>query len=106
VSERAPLPNYRAHELIDFWAMNVPLTAGVGRFEDGKIAELFLDTRLTGSALDTIIREIAICFSFAAQHGADVAAIRRALPRDGVGQALGPLGTVLDLLHYESTNNK
>jgi hypothetical protein len=44
------------------------------------------------------VRDLAIAFSFAAQHGADVEAIRAALCRDNQGQPLGPLGAALDCL--------
>ena len=57
-------------------------TAGIGRFEDGRLAELFLDNHKAGSAIGTLVRDLAITFSFAVQHGADPEAIRRALCRD------------------------
>jgi hypothetical protein len=98
VSERERLPDRRFHSPIDFKVLDIELTAGVGFYPDGRVAELFLDTQLTGSALDTLISEIAIAFSFAVQHGASTEAVRHALPRDGQGQAIGPLGTILDLL--------
>jgi hypothetical protein len=45
-----------------------------------------------------LVRDLAIAFSFAVQHGADAEAIRCALCRDSQGQPLGPLGATLDLL--------
>src|SRR5262249_54356900 len=52
----------------------------------------------------TLVRDAAVILSFAAQHGADVEAIRRALSRDSHGQPLGPLGVALDLLHQQQRN--
>jgi hypothetical protein len=56
-------------------------TGSVSRYPDGRISEIFLDNHKAGSAIGTLCRDIAIVFSFAAQHGADVEAIRRALCR-------------------------
>ena len=46
----------------------------------------------------TLVRDSAIILSFALQHGADIESIRRALCRDGEGQALGPIAMALDVL--------
>jgi hypothetical protein len=76
--------------------MGLRFTASVSRYPDGRVAELFLDNHKAGSAVSTLVRDLAIAFSFAIQHGADVDAIRRALCRDSQGRALGPLGVALD----------
>jgi hypothetical protein len=95
---RQRLANRRAHELLDFEAMGMKFTASVSRYPDGRISELFLDNHKAGSAIGTLVRDMAIVFSFAAQHGADVESIRRALCRDSEGRALGPLAAALDRL--------
>jgi ribonucleoside-diphosphate reductase alpha chain len=41
---RHRLPNRRAHELLSFEHSGIRYTAGVGRFEDGRPAEIFLNT--------------------------------------------------------------
>jgi hypothetical protein len=98
VSERARPLDRRCCELIEFKSMGVRFIAGVGRYPDGRVSELFLDNHKAGSSIGTLVRDLAIAFSFAAQHGADVEAIRRAVCRDSAGQPLGPLGQVLDLI--------
>ena len=95
---RERLPNRRASSLIDFEAMELKFTASVSRYPDGRIAELFIDNHKAGSAIGTLVRDTAIAFSFAVQHGADAEAIRHALCRNSQGQAMGPLGVALDLL--------
>jgi hypothetical protein len=97
---RQRLPNRRAHILLDFESMGMRFTASVSRYPDSRISELFLDNHKQGSAIGTLVR--VIIFSFAAQHGADVEAIRRALSRDSQGRPLGPLGAALDLLADKS----
>jgi hypothetical protein len=98
MSERERLRNRRAHTLFDFEAMGMRFTGSVSRYPDGRISEIFLDNHKAGSAIGTLCRDIAIVFSFAAQHGADVEAIRRALCRDSQGRPLGPLGVALDII--------
>ena len=95
---RQRLPNRRGPTLIEFESMGMRFTAGVGRYPDSRISELFIYNHKAGSSIGTLVRDLAIVFSFAVQHGADAEAIRRALCRDSQGRALGPLGTILDLL--------
>jgi hypothetical protein len=96
--QRERPPHRRASTLFDFTSMDIRFTASVSRFEDGRIAELFLDNHKAGSAVGTLVRDLAIAFSFAVQHGADVEAIRRAVCRDSQGRPLGPLGAALDCI--------
>jgi hypothetical protein len=98
MTSRVRLPNRRRSEVFGFEAMEVRFTGSVSRFPDGRIAEIFIDNHKQGSAIGTLVRDMAIVFSFAVQHGADPDAIRRALARDSSGHALGPLGVALDLL--------
>jgi len=95
---RECLPNRRASQLFDFESMGTGFTASVSRYPDSRIAELFIDCHKAGSGMDTLVRDLAIVFSFAVQHGADAERIRHALCRDSQGCALGPLGAALDLL--------
>jgi hypothetical protein len=88
--------------LFDFTSMNMRFTAGITRYPDGRIAELFLDNHKAGSAIGTLVRDSAIALSFALQHDADAESIRRAMCRDSQGRPLGPIGVALDLI---STDN-
>jgi hypothetical protein len=83
--------------------MGLRFNGSVSRYADGRIGELFMDSQKAGSAIDTLVRDLAICFSFAVQHGADAEAIRSAVCRDSEGRPLGPLGVALDLLAAPST---
>jgi hypothetical protein len=97
-SGRKRLPNRRGHELLDFEHGGIRYTAGVGRFEDGRLAEIFLNTRKHGTAVDTNARDAAVAASLLLQHGCSVEILRRALTRNGDGSASGPLARALDLL--------
>src|SRR5437588_1911722 len=95
---RARLPNRRLAETFEFEVAGLHYTASVGRFADGRIAEIFLSNHKSNSAADTAARDAAITFSIAVQHGADPETIRSALCRGADGKASGPLGVALDLI--------
>jgi hypothetical protein len=102
---RQRLPNRRQCTLLDYESMGLKFTAGVSRYPNGQIAELFLDNHKAGSAIGTLVRDMAIAFSFAVQHGADPEEIRKALCRDSEGRPLGPLAAALDLIASTESEN-
>jgi hypothetical protein len=73
-------------------------TAGLGHFEDGRLAEVFLNAEKIGTAIETAARDSAVVASLALQHGVPSETIRHALTQNGDGSASGALGTLLDLL--------
>ena len=95
---RQRLPNRRGHELLDFEHGGIRYTAGIGRFSDGRLAEIFLMTAKHGTAIDTNARDAAVAASLLLQHGCAIETLRRALTRNADGSASGPLARVLDLL--------
>ena len=98
MTERQRLPNRRSHELLDFEHGDISYTAGVGRFEDGRLAEIFLNTAKHGTSVDTNARDAAVAASLLLQHGCPIETLRRALTRNAEGSASGPLARILDLL--------
>lgn len=98
-ARRQRLPQRRAHELIDFEHDGRHYTAGVGRFEDGRLAEVFLNVPgRVGSSIEVMARDAATVASIALQYGAPAETIRRALTRNADESASGPLGAALDFL--------
>src|SRR5262249_61656181 len=97
-SPRIRPPNRRASQSFSMHVGGLKSTATVSRYDDGRIAELFLSNHRSNSAADTNARDAAITFSIAVQHGADCETIRRALCRDNQGRASGPLAAALDLI--------
>jgi hypothetical protein len=73
-------------------------TATFSRFDDGRIAEIFLSNHKTGSHADTAARDSAVVASLAFGYGAPLDVVRKALLRDPRGVAPGPLGAALDLI--------
>jgi hypothetical protein len=98
---RRHLPNRRGHELIEFEHGGIRYTAGIGRFEDGGLAEIFLTTAKHGTAVDVNARDAAVAASLLLQHGCQLDTLRRALTRNSDGSASGPLAHALDLLAVE-----
>ena len=98
MTTRQRLANRRASENFTFEVDGLHYMATVSRMEDGRMAELFLNSNKGGSQLDTNARDAAIILSFALQYGADLNTIREALSRDVTGRAIGPVGAALDVL--------
>jgi hypothetical protein len=76
-------------------------TATVGRFDDGRPAEVFLSSNKVGSGAATAACDAAVLASIALQHGVPIETLRHALMRDAAGRAIGPLGAVLDRIAEE-----
>jgi ribonucleoside-diphosphate reductase alpha chain len=98
MSARERLPNRRSHELFDFEHAGFRFTAGIGRFEDGRLAEVFLNCSKAGTPVDVNAKDAAIVASMALQHGTSTDELRRALTRNRDGSAGGPLAAALDLI--------
>ena len=96
MQQRQRLPNRRVGQTFELEVGGLKYTATVGRFSDGRVAEIFLSNHKSNSAADVNARDAAIACSIAMQFGADVETIRRALSRDSHGRATGPLGAALD----------
>lgn len=90
---RERLPDRREHALIDFTtADGFRYTAGLGYFEDGRLAEIFLNADKIGTAIETAARDSAVVASLALQHGVPPDTIRHALTRNSNGDASGTAG--------------
>ena len=92
-SEQVQLPSRRAHWLYRFECDSQSYTGGIGRFEDGRIAEIFINGSKVGTAAETNAQDAAIIASLALQHGCPIETIRHALARSG--GSTGPLATLL-----------
>ena len=90
---RNRLNDRRPHWLYRFECDGQSYTGGIGRFDDGRIAEIFINGSKVGTAAETNAQDAAIVASLALQHGCAVDTIRHALARSGTGA--GPLATLL-----------
>jgi hypothetical protein len=87
--DRERLPDRRTHELLDFEHGGILYTAGVGRFEDGRLAEIFLNTAKHGTAVDTFAKRGLV--AVATRPPARNLAPRSDAKRRRFG--IGPIGT-------------
>ena len=98
MSNRRRLPNRRGSITFELEALGLTFTVTASRFNDGSIAETFIQNPKTNSAAGVLASDCAIAASLALQFGCPVEVLRRALSRDAQGRATGPLGAALDQL--------
>jgi hypothetical protein len=97
-TRRQRLSDRRNHEVFDFDHDGLRFTTGIGRFEDGRLAEIFLSNNRAGSQADTNARDASVVASIALQYGVPLDVIRKALMRDMRGAPSGPLAAALDMV--------
>jgi ribonucleoside-diphosphate reductase alpha chain len=95
---RERLRNRRCHEVFEIELHGLRYVVGFSCFDDGRVAEIFLQNHKPGSQSDSNARDSAIAASLALQHGCPLEVLRRALLRDAHGRASTPIGVALDLL--------
>jgi len=100
---RARLPDRRLHDVFEIDHNGIHFVVGVGRFQSGELAEIFLNASKTGTAAAVNAQDAAIAASLLFQHGCPTETLRRALTPNPDGSAAGPLGAVLDLLNGSQT---
>ena len=79
-----------SRKLVEVEHGEILYTAGAGRFEDADLAEIFLNTRKFGMAVDVNARDAGAAASSLLQHGYHVDIFRKALTCDSDGSASGP----------------
>jgi hypothetical protein len=97
-ARRERLPNRRACESFEIFHSGVHFTVSAGRYQDGRMAEIFLSAERAGTPLEAIARDAAVLTSIAFQHGVDLGTIRSALTRDHDGGPATAIGAALDAL--------
>jgi hypothetical protein len=103
MTPRQRLANRRASETFAFECNGLRYLATVSRFDDGRLAEIFLNNCKAGSHSDAAAKDAAVVCSIALQYGVPVDVIRRALLRDSHGRASSPLGCALDAIAEDAS---
>jgi hypothetical protein len=80
---RRTLPNRRAHEVVTVEHDGQRYVVGVGRFDDGRPAEIFITSTKVGTVADVNARDGALCVSLLLQNGVAV---------DDIAHSLSPVG--------------
>jgi hypothetical protein len=60
IAVRERLPNRRAHTLLNIEAAGFRYVAGVGHYDDGRLAEIFLTAEKGGTAIDDAARDSTV----------------------------------------------
>jgi hypothetical protein len=68
MSERQRLADPRASETFSLECAGLHYVATISRFDDGRIAEVFLSNHKAGSHADTAAKDSAVVCSIALQH--------------------------------------
>ena len=103
---RAPLEARRPADVLEF-VHRLPggsaqrLTATIGRFEDGRIAEIFIDPPKLSNDFANLARDVAVIISIALQHGVSIAELSHSIGRSEDGTPQSIAGSALDLLAAE-----
>ena len=95
---RERLPNRRWSETFTLEHYGLHYVASFSRFDDGRVAEVFLQDHKPASQSDANARDSAIAASLALQFDCPLDVLRRALLRDAQGRASTPLGVALDIV--------
>jgi hypothetical protein len=80
---RRALPNRRAHEVVTVEHDGQRYLVGVGRFDDGRPAEIFITSTKVGTASDVNARDGGLCISLLLQCG---------FPAEDIAHNLSPAG--------------
>jgi hypothetical protein len=95
MTSRERLPNRRTAETFELQANKLRYVCTIGRFVNGRLAEIFLRNDKAGSHADACARDSAVICSIALQHGVPVAVLARALMPDSRGRPETPVGVAL-----------
>jgi len=91
-------PNRRAAETFEVEVNGLRYTATAGWFEDGRLAEIFLQNTKSASQSDNNARDSAVAASLALQFGCPLETLQRALLRDSRDRPNTPLGAAIDFI--------
>jgi len=105
MTSRERLRNRRRSETFALELHGLHYVASFSRFDDGRVAEVFLQDRKPASQSDANARDSAIAASLALQFGCPLDVLRRALLRDAHGNASTPLGQALDRIAAEERDD-
>lgn len=100
---RERLPDRRGHEVVEFLHRGIRYTFGIGRYDDRKVAEVFVCAAKSGADAHLVAHDAAVTISLLLQHGCPIETIQHALGREEDGSPQGPFGVLVDYLVAEAT---
>jgi hypothetical protein len=106
IAPRFRLPNRRHAETFEIEVAGLKYTCTIGRFSDGRVAEIFISNAKVGSHSDAAAKDAAVVASIALQHCVPLETIRHALLRDAQGRASSVLGAALDQISTQNLTER
>jgi hypothetical protein len=98
MAERIRPQNRRTCETFDIQVANLSYKVSIGRFPNGKLAEVFISNHRSNSSADVAARDCGILMSLLLQLGCPAEAIAHSLSRNTDGSASGVAAAVLDAI--------
>ena len=99
---RRTLPQRRHAETFTLAACNQSLTITLGYYNDGTLAEVFVDVGKSGTDIASVARDAGVLLSLALQHGVPPETIRHAVTRSASEEPASILGAVVDSITTKS----
>jgi ribonucleoside-diphosphate reductase alpha chain len=102
MTSRERLPNRRNQEsFVIEHGRNRLFHVSIGRYDDGRFAEVFISCNKVATESDLLARDAATIISIACQHGVPLDALRGALCRTEDGIAESFIGAALDAINLD-----
>ena len=98
MTDRRRLPDRRNSTTFDVEAFGLRFTVTASHFNNGTLAETFIQNHKADSSAGIMASDCAISASLALQYGCPAEVLRKALSRDARGNPSGPLAVALDLI--------
>jgi ribonucleoside-diphosphate reductase alpha chain len=98
---RNVLPNRRECETLRLNRGSRGYAVSIGRFGDGRAAEIFVSSDHAENGEQCVLRDAAVIISIALQYGVPVETLRHAVARLSDNRPASLIGDVLDLLGDE-----
>ena len=95
------MPNRRQAENFEINFSGMPVSVTFGRYDDGRIGEVFLSTRKVGTTLDVAARDTAVLLSLLLQYGCSAKIIGRAITADEKGKPEGLAGVIARMIEEQ-----
>src|SRR6185369_1698503 len=96
---REALPSRRRSTNVTFRYRNMPVEMQMGFYDDGRLGEIFLNTRMFGSEIDVIMHDVALAVSIALQHVATMDELARSAARAEGGKPDGIISVIADTVN-------
>ena len=101
--ERLPQRRRSVTSALSYGGVSYAVT--IGLYRDGRPGEVFVKGAKTGSEMDGLLDDAAVCLSLLLQAGAEPATLARSMGRLPDGLPASPIGLLVDHVNATSREN-